>query len=178
MNITENYIGYDEKLQIFWQKIIKEFNKKKNFPKTSQSDLKVIKECDKKNLILAEIFQPDTLLSKKTSKDFIKNLSETLQPDLQVIKEYKKENLVFTETSQPDVLQPDVLLSKKTVKIPIENHFEFTDFCYDILHELENKSYAKSYANKSYKHINLKLKNNQYTSLEEFEKDIRLIFCN
>ncbi|EXX56702.1 Bdf1p [Rhizophagus irregularis DAOM 197198w] len=26
--------------------------------------------------------------------------------------------------------------------------------------------------------INLKLKNNQYTSLEEFEKDIRLIFCN
>ncbi|PKY29676.1 Bromodomain-containing protein, partial [Rhizophagus irregularis] len=26
--------------------------------------------------------------------------------------------------------------------------------------------------------INLKLKNNQYTSLEEFEKDIRLIFRN
>ncbi|RGB36916.1 hypothetical protein C1646_666574 [Rhizophagus diaphanus] len=26
--------------------------------------------------------------------------------------------------------------------------------------------------------INLKLKNNQYTSLEKFEKDIRLIFCN
>ncbi|POG71314.1 hypothetical protein GLOIN_2v63147 [Rhizophagus irregularis DAOM 181602=DAOM 197198] len=176
--IQEEHFCSKEKLQIFWQKIIKEFNKKKNFPKTSQSDLKVIKECDKKNLILAEIFQPDTLLSKKTSKDFIKNLSETLQPDLQVIKEYKKENLVFTETSQPDVLQPDVLLSKKTVKIPIENHFEFTDFCYDILHELENKSYAKSYANKSYKHINLKLKNNQYTSLEEFEKDIRLIFCN
>ncbi|CAB5366986.1 unnamed protein product [Rhizophagus irregularis] len=178
--IQEEYFYFysKEKLQIFWQKIIKEFNKKKNFPETSQSDLEVIKECDKKNLILAEIFQPDTLLSKKTSKDFIKNLSETLQPDLQVIKEYKKENLVFTETSQPDVLQPDVLLSKKTVKIPIENHFEFTDFCYDILHELENKSYAKSYANKSYKHINLKLKNNQYTSLEEFEKDIRLIFCN
>ncbi|GBC25480.2 bromodomain-containing protein [Rhizophagus irregularis DAOM 181602=DAOM 197198] len=151
---------------------------KKKIQEEHFCNLKVIKECDKKNLILAEIFQPDTLLSKKTSKDFIKNLSETLQPDLQVIKEYKKENLVFTETSQPDVLQPDVLLSKKTVKIPIENHFEFTDFCYDILHELENKSYAKSYANKSYKHINLKLKNNQYTSLEEFEKDIRLIFCN
>ncbi|PKB96411.1 Bromodomain-containing protein, partial [Rhizophagus irregularis] len=26
--------------------------------------------------------------------------------------------------------------------------------------------------------IKLKLKNNQYTSLEEFENDIRLIFCN
>ncbi|PKK62385.1 Bromodomain-containing protein, partial [Rhizophagus irregularis] len=59
----------------------------------------------------------------------------------------------------------------------------------DILHELENKSYANLF----YKYIekdkviknpmdlftiNLKLKNNQYTSLEEFEKDIRLIFCN
>ncbi|PKK59582.1 Bromodomain-domain-containing protein, partial [Rhizophagus irregularis] len=26
--------------------------------------------------------------------------------------------------------------------------------------------------------INSKLENNQYTSLKEFEKDIRLIFCN
>ncbi|RGB29876.1 Bromodomain-containing protein, partial [Rhizophagus diaphanus] len=26
--------------------------------------------------------------------------------------------------------------------------------------------------------INLKLKNNQYTSLEEFKNDIHLIFCN
>ncbi|CAB4440917.1 unnamed protein product [Rhizophagus irregularis] len=181
--IQEEYFYFysKEKLQIFWQTIIKEFNKKNNFPETSQSDLpkkmqEVIKECDKKILILAEISQPDTLLPKKTSKDFIKNLSETLQPDLQVIKKYEKENLIFAETSQPDVLQPDVL--QPDVKIPIENHFEFTNFCYDILHELENKSYAKSYTNKSYKHINLKLKNNHYTSLEEFEKDIRLIFCN
>ncbi|POG60300.1 Bromodomain-containing protein, partial [Rhizophagus irregularis DAOM 181602=DAOM 197198] len=62
----------------------------------------------------------------------------------------------------------------------------------DILHELENEFYAhkfnkyidKDIENKVIKHpislftINLKLKNNQYTSLEEFEKDIRLIFHN
>ncbi|PKK77566.1 hypothetical protein RhiirC2_706502 [Rhizophagus irregularis] len=188
MNITENYIGYDE--------IIIEFDKKKkNLPETSQSDLpkKKQEECNKKNLILAEISQPATSLPKRIGKDSIKNLSEPLQPDLQVIKEYEKENLILTETSQP--------LSKKTVKIPAKNlsetsqsvlpkkEFQFTDFCYDILHELENKSYANLF----YKYIekdkviknpmdlftiNLKLKNNQYTSLEEFEKDIRLIFCN
>ncbi|PKK68612.1 hypothetical protein RhiirC2_713260 [Rhizophagus irregularis] len=161
MNITENYIGYDD------------------LPKKKQE---VINECDKKNLILAKISQPDTLLSKKT--------------DLQVIKEYEKENLLLAENSQPDVL-----LTKKTVKIPVKNLSEtsqsvlpnqFTDFCYDILHELENKFYANlfyKYVEKDVKNkvienpmdlftINLKLKNNQYTSLEKFEKDIRLIFCN
>ncbi|PKK61066.1 Bromodomain-containing protein [Rhizophagus irregularis] len=180
MNITENYIGYDE--------IIKDFDiseiSQSNLPKKKQ---KVIKKCDKKNLTLTELSQPDTSLPKKT---------ETLQPDLQVVKEYEKENLVLA--------QPDVSLSKKIVKIPVENYsetlqsvlpkkkFQFTDFCYDILHELENKSYANlfyKYIEKDIKKkiikypmdlftINLKLKNNQYTSLEEFEKDIRLIFCN
>ncbi|POG58586.1 Bromodomain-containing protein, partial [Rhizophagus irregularis DAOM 181602=DAOM 197198] len=59
----------------------------------------------------------------------------------------------------------------------------------DILHELENKScaYPFKYINKAdkvIKHpidlftINLKLKNNQYKSLKEFEKDVRLIFRN
>ncbi|CAG8641267.1 18877_t:CDS:2, partial [Rhizophagus irregularis] len=89
-------------------------DKKKNLVETSQSDLpkkkqEVINECDKKNLILAKISQPDTLLSKKTGKDSIKNLSELLQPDLQIIKEYEKENLLLAKISQPDTL-----LSKKT----------------------------------------------------------------
>ncbi|CAB5383543.1 unnamed protein product [Rhizophagus irregularis] len=243
--IKAEHLQRIKELQIFWQEIIKEFNKKKkNLVETSQSDLpkkkqEVINECDKKNLILAKISQPDTLLSKKIGKDSIKNLSELLQPDLQIIKEYEKENLLLAKISQPDTSlskktgkdsiknlsellqpdlqvikeyekenlllaensQPDVLLTKKTVKIPVKNLSEtsqsvlpnqFTDFCYDILHELENKSYANlfyKYVEKDVKNkvienpmdlftINLKLKNNQYTSLEEFEKDIRLIFCN
>ncbi|CAG8741701.1 22656_t:CDS:2 [Rhizophagus irregularis] len=101
MNVTENYIGYDE-LQIYWQEIIKECDPA--LPKKKQD----IKESDK-NLTLAEISQPDTSLPKKTSKDSIKNLSKTLQSDLQeVIKEYEKENLILVKTSQPDIL-----LSKK-----------------------------------------------------------------
>ncbi|CAG8586793.1 11070_t:CDS:2 [Rhizophagus irregularis] len=143
-------------------------DKKKNLPETSQSDLpknkqEVIKECDKKNLVLAEISQPATSLSKKTCKDSIKNLSEPLQPDLQVNKECEKENIILAETSQADVL-----LSKITVKIPVKNlseisqsvlpkkKFQFTDFCYDILHELENKSYANlfyKYVEKDFRRI-------------------------
>ncbi|CAB4477202.1 unnamed protein product [Rhizophagus irregularis] len=67
-----------------------------------------------------------------------------------------------------------------------------TFICYDIFHELENESYANlfyKYAKENVKNkvieypmdlftINSKLENNQYTSLKEFEKDIRLIFCN
>ncbi|UZO13414.1 uncharacterized protein OCT59_004913 [Rhizophagus irregularis] len=186
--IKTEHSQHIKELQIFWQEIIKDFDiseiSQSNLPKKKQ---KVIKKCDKKNLTLTELSQPDTSLPKKT---------ETLQPDLQVVKEYEKENLVLA--------QPDVSLSKKIVKIPVENYsetlqsvlpkkkFQFTDFCYDILHELENKSYANlfyKYIEKDIKKkiikypmdlftINLKLKNNQYTSLEEFEKDIRLIFCN
>ncbi|UZO00660.1 uncharacterized protein OCT59_011782 [Rhizophagus irregularis] len=72
-------------------------------------------------------------------------------------------------------------LSKKNIKL--------TNFCYDIFHELENESYAnlfseKNIKNKVIKHpmdlftINLKLENNQYKNLKEFEKDIRLMFRN
>ncbi|RGB36680.1 Bromodomain-containing protein, partial [Rhizophagus diaphanus] len=62
----------------------------------------------------------------------------------------------------------------------------------DILHELKNTSYANPFykciendvKNNIINHpmdlftINLNLENNQYTNLEDFEKDIRLIFCN
>ncbi|CAB5383874.1 unnamed protein product [Rhizophagus irregularis] len=110
--IKTEHLKRIKELQIFWQEIIIEFDKKKkNLPETSQSDLpkKKQEECNKKNLILAEISQPATSLPKRIGKDSIKNLSEPLQPDLQVIKEYEKENLILTETSQP--------LSKKTIKL-------------------------------------------------------------
>ncbi|CAB4396032.1 unnamed protein product [Rhizophagus irregularis] len=194
--IKTEHLQRKKELQIFWQEIIKEFDKKKkNLPETSQSDLpknkqEVIKECDKKNLVLAEISQPATSLPKKTCKDSIKNLSEPLQPDLQVNKKCEKENIILAETSQADVL-----LSKITVKIPVKNlseisqsvlpkkKFQFTDFCYDILHELENKSYANLF----YKYVEKDVKNKAIKNpmdlftinfTEEFEKDICLIFCN
>ncbi|CAB4373503.1 unnamed protein product [Rhizophagus irregularis] len=102
----------------------------------------------------------------------------------EVIKEYyEKENLVPTITSKVTSTKD---FSETTSQ---QKNSELINFCYDILHELENKScaYPFKYINKAdkvIKHpidlftINLKLKNNQYKSLKEFEKDVRLIFRN
>ncbi|GES92952.1 hypothetical protein GLOIN_2v1781474 [Rhizophagus clarus] len=115
-----------------------------------------------------------------------------------VIKEHhKKENFLSTTTATS--------CSKKSVKAPTKvdlskafqpdfhkktnKNIEFTNFCCGILHELENKTCAHPFykyveSNKNIKYpidlftINSKLKNNQYTSLSEFEEDIRQIFCN
>ncbi|UZN99044.1 uncharacterized protein OCT59_000326 [Rhizophagus irregularis] len=95
--------------------------------------------------------------------------SEKLNFDQEVLKE-KVSAKDFSKTSQ----QKDI---------------ELINFCYDILHELENKTCALPFKcikkkDMIIKHpmdlstINLKLKNNQYKSLEGFEKDIRLIFHN
>jgi hypothetical protein len=86
---------------------------------------------------------------------------------------------------------PDKILSEVSqLDLPIKNN-KLINFCYDIFHELENETYANLFykyvekkVNKIIEHpmdlltINSKLENNQYTSLEEFEKDIRLIFRN
>ncbi|CAB4399139.1 unnamed protein product [Rhizophagus irregularis] len=161
-----------------WQEIIKEYDKKSH---------KIIKEYEKENT-----FTTITPLSKKLNK-----FSETLQ---------SKENNFNTVKSLSKTLQPDIsLLSKKTSKSSVKNLSEtpqldlyknnttfINNFCYDIFHELENESYANlfyKYAKENVKNkvieypmdlftINSKLENNQYTSLKEFEKDIRLIFCN
>ncbi|CAB5377337.1 unnamed protein product [Rhizophagus irregularis] len=145
-----------KELQIFWQEVIKEYKKSQ----------KIIKECEKENTFATDTFLPKksvkhseplqqnaSLLSKNTVKSSVKNLSKSEQLDL----------------------------SKKNIKL--------TNFCYDIFHELENESYAnlfseKNIKNKVIKHpmdlftINLKLENNQYKSLKEFEKDICLMFRN
>ncbi|GES92919.1 hypothetical protein GLOIN_2v1781474 [Rhizophagus clarus] len=116
-----------------------------------------------------------------------------------VIKEHhKEENLLSTATTVTSC-------PKKSVKAPTKvdlskafqpdfhkktnKNIEFTNFCCGILHELENKTCAHPFykyveSNKNIKYpidlftINSKLKNNQYTSLSEFEEDIRQIFCN
>ncbi|GBC06302.1 hypothetical protein RclHR1_06750006 [Rhizophagus clarus] len=94
----------------------------------------------------------------------------------------KKSVKAPTKVDLSKAFQPD--FHKKTNK-----NIEFTNFCCGILHELENKTCAHPFykyveSNKNIKYpidlftINSKLKNNQYTSLSEFEEDIRQIFCN
>ncbi|GBC21692.2 hypothetical protein GLOIN_2v1781418 [Rhizophagus irregularis DAOM 181602=DAOM 197198] len=101
--IKTEHSQHIKELQIFWQEIIKDFDiseiSQSNLPKKKQ---KVIKKCDKKNLTLTELSQPDTSLPKKT---------ETLQPDLQVVKEYEKENLVL---AQPDWNKKLILQDRQT----------------------------------------------------------------
>ncbi|CAB5331730.1 unnamed protein product [Rhizophagus irregularis] len=123
---------------------------------------KIIKESEKENT-----FTTVTSLSKKTIKFSEKKLS--------------KENTFTTVASQPNIS----LLSKKTGKSSVKNLSEtlqldlskknitfINDFCYD---DVKNK--VIEYPMDLFT-INSKLENNQYTSLKEFEKDIRLIFCN
>ncbi|CAB4477838.1 unnamed protein product [Rhizophagus irregularis] len=192
---------YIKKLQIFWQGVIKEYDKENT------------KECDKENDVtslikktveapanLSKTSQSDTSLSKKTVTSLTKktvdpaNLSKISQSDTSLLKKTVKippKNI--HETLQPDV-QSEILLPKKTIKVSetLQPNFELINFCYDILHELENTSYANLFykcikndvKNNIINHpmdlftINLNLENNQYTSLEDFEKDVRLIFCN
>ncbi|PKK78707.1 Bromodomain-containing protein, partial [Rhizophagus irregularis] len=170
-------------MQIFWQGVVKEYDKEN----TKECDKENTKECDKENDVasltkktvetstnLSKTLQSDISLQKKTVKIPSKNLHKTLQPDIQ-------SEILLPKVSE--TLQSD---------LPKIKNFKLINFCYNILHELENTSYANLFykcikndvKNNIINHpmdlftINLNLENNQYTSLEDFEKDIRLIFCN
>ncbi|GES94856.1 hypothetical protein GLOIN_2v1781474 [Rhizophagus clarus] len=98
----------------------------------------------------------------------------------EIIKEYK-ENLEPTITDK-------IPTTKDTSNADINNLT--TNFCYNILHELESKSNINPFykltekTNKIIKNpmdiftINSKLDNDEYTNIEEFEKDMQLIFHN
>ncbi|GBC02385.1 hypothetical protein RclHR1_00460023 [Rhizophagus clarus] len=123
-----------------------------------------------------------TSFSKKTSKD----QSAMITTVTSLSKEIIEQNLTVAS------------LPKKTVKTSVENFSntlqsnKLINFCYDIFHKLENNPYAhlfykyneKDIIDKAIKHpmdlftVNSKLENDQYTNLEEFENDIRLIFHN
>ncbi|GES88999.1 hypothetical protein GLOIN_2v1886582 [Rhizophagus clarus] len=83
------------------------------------------------------------------------------------------------------------LMPAITDKIPKDTSNTITNFCYDILHMLENKSNinpfyrcAKKSNNKIIRNpmdlltIYLKLDNEEYTNINEFEEDMHLIFRN
>ncbi|GES94801.1 hypothetical protein GLOIN_2v1781474 [Rhizophagus clarus] len=98
----------------------------------------------------------------------------------EIIKKYK-ENLEPTITDKI----PNTKDSSNTADINL-----ITNFCYNILHELESKSNINSFykltekTNKIIKDpmdiftISLKLDNDEYTNIKEFEKDMQLIFHN
>ncbi|EXX66297.1 uncharacterized protein OCT59_025649 [Rhizophagus irregularis] len=172
------------------QEIIKEYEKKNLI-----SDITNVASFPKKTAVISNVKSP----SKETN-EVPAGFFKTSQKQ-EIIKEYEKENFKSfskkIEILQTDI-QSDISLQKETSKVsetsqlnlPKKN-IKLINFCYDILHELEDESYANlfyKYAedikNKDIKHpmdlftINSKLENNQYISLEEFENDIHLIFRN
>ncbi|CAB4388508.1 unnamed protein product [Rhizophagus irregularis] len=183
------------------QKIIKEYEKENTFTTVIPLPKEPIKFSEtlqsKEPLPKKSIKFPETLQSKENTFTTVKSLSKTLQPDISLLSKKTGKSSVknLSETSQLDLSKKnitfinnfcyDIDLSKKNITF-------INNFCYDIFHELENESYANlfyKYTKEDVKNevieypmdlftINSKLENNQYTSLKEFEKDIRLIFCN
>ncbi|GBC05235.1 hypothetical protein RclHR1_06110009 [Rhizophagus clarus] len=166
IKINAEYSCYTNKLQTFWEGVIKEY--------------------EKENLESATATV--TSLPNQTQSIHIEDYSKILQSDS------LRENLESTttaDTSFSNQIQNTYIkdhskpfLSKKNIKL--------INFCYDILYEFENMAYAQAFfeyvekdaTNKIASHpmdfftINSKLENNEYTILEEFEEDIRLIFRN
>ncbi|GES92261.1 bromodomain-containing protein [Rhizophagus clarus] len=132
-----------------------------------------------------ELLEPNAFieLKKKVNIECLqrkKNLQTFWQ---EIIKEHEKENIVTTISEKKvqikNISKSD--LSKENIKL--------INYCYNILYELEDKPYAYLFYKNNIKDkvikypmdlftINSKLENNQYTKLEEFEDDVRLIFCN
>ncbi|GBB89492.1 hypothetical protein RclHR1_01620004 [Rhizophagus clarus] len=151
--ITE-HLQHKKNLQTFWQGIIK---------KCQKVNQDIIKEHEKK---------------EKENKE------ENEKYEKENFKECDTITTVMKETSKDQAAVTIVFSKKQLIKL--------NNFCYDILYKLESKPYAhlfykyneKDIVNKIIKYpmdlftINLKLENNQYENLEEFENDIRLIFRN
>ncbi|CAB4375744.1 unnamed protein product [Rhizophagus irregularis] len=133
----------------------------------------------------------------KIIKEYKENLIST--------EEYnEKENVVPANSSDNDyfisIKNQSIFNSshlRKNIELPIKNHFISTEnnsknsqlinFCFDILQELDIKSNIHPFyeiSNENIKNsmdlftIISKLENNQYASIEEFEKNIHLIFRN
>ncbi|EXX56498.1 Bdf1p [Rhizophagus irregularis DAOM 197198w] len=167
-----------------YRKTSKKYNEKENLLPADSSYLQnVIELSDKDNV-------------KKNIEIPIKD--HFISTDLQNVIEISDKNNIKNHSISNSSHQ------KKNIKIPIKdnsistkNYSIFTkdhsknsqliNFCYDILQELDIKSNIHpfyKYDEKIIKNpidlftIISKLENNQYANIEEFEKDIRLIFRN
>ncbi|CAB4492997.1 unnamed protein product [Rhizophagus irregularis] len=153
---------YAKTLKIFWQEIIKEY--KENNVSTEENN-------EKENIVLADSSYSQKIIENSDNNHFISIKNQSISNSSHL---------------------------RKNIEIPIKNHsistennsknFQLINFCYDILQELDIKSNIHPFyeiSNENIKNsmdliftIISKLENNQYASIEEFEKDIRLIFRN
>ncbi|CAB4374322.1 unnamed protein product [Rhizophagus irregularis] len=182
---------YTKTLKIFWQEIIKEYRK------TSK------KHNEKENLLPADSSHLQNVIELSDKDNVKKNIEipikdHFISTDLQnAIEISDKNNIKNHSISNSSHQKKNIKIPIKDNSISIKNYSIFTkdhsknsqliNFCYDILQELDIKSNIHpfyKYDEKIIKNpidlftIISKLENNQYANIEEFEKDIRLIFRN
>ncbi|GES97550.1 bromodomain-containing protein [Rhizophagus clarus] len=181
MRVIAEHLQHKRNLQTFWQEIIKEYKKE-------NQENSLPKETPKERHTITAVKS----LSKETSKDHptvtvnSSLLKETIDDQILIptvisVTSFPKETIKTSVKNLPETLQQN--FSKKNNKL--------INFCYDILHKLEDNPYAHLFYKYNEENIdkiiedpmdlftvNSKLKNNQYTNLEEFENDNRLIFRN
>ncbi|PKC04946.1 hypothetical protein RhiirA5_421554 [Rhizophagus irregularis] len=180
---------YTKTLKIFWQEIIKEYRK------TSK------KHNEKENLLPADSSHLQNVIELSDKDNVKKNIEipikdHFISTDLQnAIEISDKNNIKNHSISNSSHQKKNIKIPIKDNSISIKNYSIFTkdhsknsqliNFCYDILQELDIKSNIHpfyKYDEKIIKNpidlftIISKLENNQYANIEEFEKDIRLIF--
>ncbi|PKY23251.1 hypothetical protein RhiirB3_437401 [Rhizophagus irregularis] len=185
---------YAKTLKIFWQEIIKEY--KENYIPTEENN-------EKENIVLADSSYSQKNIENFDNNHFIPIKNQSISNSKKNINE--KKNIVSVEHSDDNYFISiknqsisNSSHSKKNIEIPIKNHFisttenhsknsQLINFCYDILQELDIKSNIHPFyeiSNENIKNsmdlftIISKLENNQYASIEGFEKDICLIFRN
>ncbi|RGB27922.1 hypothetical protein C1646_768466 [Rhizophagus diaphanus] len=112
-----------KELQIFWQEVIKEYEKNQ----------KIIKECEKENKFTTPIKLTETLQSKENT--------------FTTVTSFPKKSVEHSETLQKDAS----LLSKKIVKSSVKNisessqldlskeNIKLTNFCYDIFQDRQTR---------------------------------------
>ncbi|GES80077.1 hypothetical protein GLOIN_2v63147 [Rhizophagus clarus] len=151
--ITE-HLQHKRNLQTFWQEIIKEciINKEKkeignqgNVKKNLVPTITTVTFFQNQDKELVPTITAITSFPKESSKDQQEeNLTNTITTITSLSKETIDQNLIPTVISFP----------KETIKVSIKNlsktsqsnfpkkNIKLINFCYDILHKLENNSYA------------------------------------
>ncbi|EXX51364.1 uncharacterized protein OCT59_025304 [Rhizophagus irregularis] len=184
--VTAERLRYAKTLKIFWQKIIKKYEKNSISAHSAE----------KENLVPANSSHSQNIIENSDKNHFIPIENQSIfNSSHSSNSSHSKENIEIPIKDHSISTTKDHFIFTKDHSISTENHSknsQLINFCYDILQELDIKSNIHPFyeyneekiSNKFIKNpmdlftIISKLKNNQYASIEEFENDIRLIFRN
>ncbi|GES87617.1 hypothetical protein GLOIN_2v1779806 [Rhizophagus clarus] len=132
--ITTEHLQQRKNLQTFWEVVIKEYKKKYLIPASLSKKTLNQHEHEKENLTSAFLL--------KEKKEILDQQEENLMPAFTTITSLSKETFKNKKKIVDQNLVPTIIIPKETVNIKLIN------FCYDILHQLENSPYANLFYKK------------------------------